>query len=415
MTLYSPEPPRKDCILHLPFDYIEDDVVLDMSPQKNDGVIAQGSPEKATGTVGEGLYFDGNTQIDIPLDVGGLRDITLAARVKFGDKWSGISNNLGNPILTEDAFTASMFANGETGEVHFFIQPSDAGSASNISTSVSRNEWHTVVGVRRNTDVELYVDGELRKTATTTSGTLSTTTAYKIGIKDSASNLNDTVVDDPRIYRRALSRDEIDALGSLREHNSRMDYREVWENEGVPYVANEPNARFANTLGEEDDYVKRQLDYIYDARHLDHAAGQQLDRIGLLIGLRREEDEGDERYRERIRGTMIAGRSAGTREDVIHATAQIVGIDKSDVRVEHAGTPGDGTVTIPNGALDDRALTTADVKDILEDTVIAGHSITVQERYTNPFTITDDQTANDPLLGLTSDTTSDGGTLVEDL
>jgi hypothetical protein len=406
MTLYSPEPPRKDCVLHLPFDHIEDDKVLDMSPQKNDAT-SLGDREHITGVVGRGLRLPGTSVVqteDSSLDI---VEGTISIWFKSEDKIQSTS-----VIFDKYPYGYSILFNAD-GSLAIRWGSESGGSTEQLDDG----EWHhaALVGDKDANEVYLYVDGDKVDTTSYADPTGEDNTV-DVGGRAGNSSVSTTVdVDNARIYRRPLSKSEINALISLSEHNSRMDYREVWENEGVPYVANEPNARFANTLGEEDDYVKRQLDYIYDARHLDYAAGQQLDRIGLLIGLRREEDEGDERYRERIRGTMIAGRSAGTREDVIHATAQIVGIDKSDVRVEHAGTPGDGTVTIPNGALDDRALTTADVKDILEDTVIAGHSITVQERYTNPFTITDDQTANDPLLGLTSDTTSDGGTLVEDL
>ncbi|MEO8894042.1 MAG: hypothetical protein ABI417_21360 [Coleofasciculaceae cyanobacterium] len=71
-------------------------------------------------------------------------------------------------------------------------------------------------------------------------------------------------------------------------------------------------------LGQEAEDVNWQLK---TERWLSTAIGQQLDEIGILLGLPRNINESDESYRERLQFQIFINTSNGTPEDIIKALA----------------------------------------------------------------------------------------------
>jgi hypothetical protein len=78
------------------------------------------------------------------------------------------------------------------------------------SANINDNQWHHVAGVYNGSKMDLYVDGKL-DASQTASGSLNVS-ATNVYIGGSPSQSFNGLVDDVRIYNRALSADEIEAL-----------------------------------------------------------------------------------------------------------------------------------------------------------------------------------------------------------
>lgn len=127
--------------------------------------------------------------------------------------------------------------------------------------------------------------------------------------------------------------------------------------------------------------------------------------------------EKDAKYRARIKARMIAGRSSGTFNDLLHATASIVGtsIDNIEITADYVSDPGKAFVHVPSSAINQAELTATEIKNILNDAVPGGHRVSVIEEGSEPFELINDTMTNDPAEGLTSDSITSGGGLVSDV
>jgi len=242
------------------------------------------------------------------------------------------------------------------------------------------------------------------------------TNKYLVGGGTSGSDLRDSRVDDPRIYAEALSRSEIEDLVSIgTDHNSVELVRDAWPTRGIPFLG--PNKTFGGVLAEETDYVFRQLDYLRPSYQIDDSSGEQLDRLGAIIGVRRKEGEGDDKLRARIKATATAARSSGTIRDILDATSSIVDTEVGRVELDfdYVVEPGTVFVYLRSSDLDTLSVTTKELATILQDVVVAGHRVEVIEQGSNPFTVRNDSQTNDTDLGLTSDSIQTGGGLVSDI
>lgn len=399
MTTFSIEPPRRELIVHHTFDDVEMDRVVDHSPQRIDGQVVGDVTFGHPGVVGASARLkNSNKDINIdpvsdqlPLDEvhatawgRSERQVEATALNVFATiTINGTQYNLShNP--TEDAREwqyASLDFDGDTARLRYgkrdFLQPE-------IVDSVE------AVGQVDDFELTFYTNGY-------------------------------GWIDDVRIYRTSLSLQEDDALFDLGATRQMVDaVGTAWDNHGLPFFRGQNNEILGSTLAEQKGYVRRQADAILEARHIQHAAGGQLDRIGEVAGIRRNENEGDDHYRARIIATMSAARSRGTFEDLLNTVTTI--LDTTDQRVtierqwDSQPTAGIATAEIFIRATDieNIELTTAEFTSILKDTVPAGHDVEVTEQGANPFTVRNDSQANDSSLGLTSDAISTGGGLVSD-
>jgi hypothetical protein len=418
MVDYTGEPPRRECLLHLPFDVVSGDAAIDTSPQANDGEIV-GGPETVTGQIGEGLYFSGDQRVEADVDVDATDTYTVSAHIKVGEDERGDRLDISNPIIADDQtnWALHMDASGQftdEDEVAVYIK-TEAGSFRSFAIITSREEWHHIVAVRDGTDAKIYVDGQLVQNTTVDADLFDPASTIYIGGGTDGKNLNDTAVDEPRVYDRALSKEEVVGLyGVSNELNAISALKQVWDNDGIPFRGN--NIRLAGALAENSQHALRQLDWIRESHHIDDAAGEQLDDIGRVAGISRKENERDAKYRARIKGRLVAGRSSGTFDDIIRAAATVVetSIDRIELQTDFSVDQATCQVYLRTADLNDAELTITEVTEILKDVVIAGHDIEVIEQGSDPFTVRSDTQANDPDLGLTSDSISTGGGLVSD-
>jgi hypothetical protein len=418
MGEFSPEPPRKDCVLHLPLGSIQNDSVRDTSPHGNNGLV-EGTPEPVTGQVGSGLNFDDGDRVVVPHSDEQHSDDALTVAGWFkreGDprQWSRLVAKGINGA--EYDLRDSNNNNG----VAFVITGTGSGFRVEYGQHLPLGEWAHVAGVLTpDGEAHLYINGTRVGTTTVTEDVNDSEDEIAVASDSESHDTSEEFIgsaNDVRVYTTALSAEQIQALVDIGATHLWSDQmRDSWGTDGIPYRGE--NKRFGDMLSEHHAYYSRQADYALDARHITDAAGEQLDKIGRGFGIRREQGEGDARYRARIKGTLIVGRSDGSFDDIVDAAASILDTDTTNVRAEadYAASPGECTLTVRQEELDNSALTASDVSTILEDVVMAGHRIVVQTQTANPFTLTDDSTPNDPSLGLTSDSISTGGRLVSDI
>lgn len=409
---YSREPPRRNCILHLSFDAVEGNRVVDTSPTATDGAIS-GDPQSVTGAIGSGLRFRGGDSVSSPLDIGGTEDITLSTWLSVGET----EREVDNPLLADGSDAASLRLDATTSPptVVGTVEPSGASSPTTVTAEASRDGWHHVALVRDVGEARLYVDGGLRDSASVDGQTFPTTSSYAIG-GDGTAELTDSAVDEPRVYRTALTVDQVESLHEIgSELTAATAVRNSWENAGIPLRG--ANRQLGGALAEEKATIRRQLDFLREARHINDAAGEQLDDIGAIAGIARQEDESDDKYRARIKTTLIAARSSGRFTDILQTTAAIVEADTDRIELETQfdSDPGTAFVYVRTADVEDSVLTVTEIQELLNDAVLAGHRVEVIAQGATPFTVINDAQVNDPDHGLTSDAISTGGGLVSDI
>jgi regulation of enolase protein 1 (concanavalin A-like superfamily) len=112
----------------------------------------------------------------------------------------------------ENAWRVSC--NNTSQSFHFGVTYyTNANYSANGAITVGLNEWHLVTGTYENSTIKLYVDGVLDTTTASASPIGKSTTNLFIGENPEATGRNwNGLLDDVRIYRRALSPSEIGVL-----------------------------------------------------------------------------------------------------------------------------------------------------------------------------------------------------------
>lgn len=427
MSDYSLEPPRRDCVLHAALGSLDGSGVVDMSPQGHEIAVDESGVSLVPGVVGVGLRVDG--AVDHPVTTtlnDGDFSLGLTAslwidpdddRLTTGDS-AVVECNSGS----SGGFQIRVDSSGNVVVQYTFDDGTSTGELT--ATTISAGDDPVLVSTTFDPDVstpvKVFADETVTDTSTVGSGkSLTLDDEIRFGGSDGAGAGDSRyvgLIDDPRLYSTPFANAHISDIRAIGvEHNSVDDFADAWDNDGIPF--REENRQFGGALSESNDYVKRQLDFVRQAHHIDDASGVQLDRLGLTAGVRRKENEGDDRYRARIKATVIAGRSSGTFDDILSATTSILDTSEDNVELdtEFSTDPATAFIYVHPSALDATPLTASDLTTILSDVVLSGHRIEVVRQGSNPFTFVDDTMVNDPDLGLTSDSTQTGGGLASDI
>lgn len=397
MADYTLEPPRKDIHLHHTYDAIEPEVdrVLDTGPQGNDGSIVGDVQVRIPGIDGDAVRVEGdkNSHVSINAQPNDIPAITVASWLNFEEPVEPASNNVLWQLQLDGANTSMTWQFPETFE-----------------------GWHFFLGWYDGSEMRIYhgtedTEPELVASQAET-GTVTNDFLLEVDMSFTAR------IDDTRVYKTDLSRDQRLNIWKLAtERTLSPSVAGVWPTAALPYTEGEGNERFVGTLAQKTAFIERSLDQIREARHIDDAAGEQLDRIAELVGIRRRSGEADPQFRARIRATAIAGRSAGTFEDLLNGIAAL--LDKAepdDIVLERNDTKiATADVKINANIVEESTITATDLQDAAQDMVLAGHALDVIKTNTNNFTLKADGESNDASLGLTSDSISTGGGLIEDL
>ena len=192
---------------HWKFDEQYGSKAFDCSGNKHDGSIYGAST--VTGEYGNALSFNGSSNyVSVP-DSPGLRfgsnDFTISAWIKHGSAGSthrGIySKGSGYNSDGIEFYIAS-----DTGKLRVL----NNNTSRNSTAIVSDNNWHHVAAVREGTSLKIYVDGVAESFSGFFSGDLSSNSNAAIGCRNGYYFFSG-IIDDLRVYKRALSSDELSA------------------------------------------------------------------------------------------------------------------------------------------------------------------------------------------------------------
>jgi len=191
-------------------------VAEDDSPNGYDGTLMNmDDSDWVEGVYGNALDFDG---LDDYVKISGYKGVTGTAS-RTCAAW--IKTDSGDEILswggdgTGEKWTFRVQSGG-------LIRLEVSGGAIGGSTIVNDGFWHHVAAVFLNdgtpdvSDVKLYVDG-IEESTTSAGQAINTAGVYdvKIGIFGSSGRYFNGLIDDVRIYDRALSQDEIENIAGL--------------------------------------------------------------------------------------------------------------------------------------------------------------------------------------------------------
>jgi len=197
------------------FDEGSGTIALDNSGHGNHGTFT-GDPQWVTGYDGYALEFDGSGDFldcgdNLSLEI--LDAVSITTWIKVGDL--GIDHKIGgNQDGTNGGFKMSIFSNNR---VEFEIRTSDNSATLNrdISggTEIVENVWYHVAGVYSQGDgyIRTYVNGNLDRQLATTEQLGASPGTFYIGCEpfNTGSNNFNGVLDDVRLFSKALIQDEI--------------------------------------------------------------------------------------------------------------------------------------------------------------------------------------------------------------
>ncbi len=216
---------------HWTFDDSNGVSAADSSGQGREAVVRAGEPTVVTGIKGSALQFDGDDALEIAgwYGIEGAAPRTITCWVKSTDlnthgivSW-GLSSGNGTKYHVRINNNAD---NGVEGALRTEIQ----GTFNVSTTPINDDEWHFIASVFPDdgvfmVDVLMYVDGELEeRSGTNDNGTVhEVNTAaseaesdqlVRIGSRQQSANENffTGLIDEVRIYSRALSPDDIKSI-----------------------------------------------------------------------------------------------------------------------------------------------------------------------------------------------------------
>lgn len=188
-----------------------------------------------------------------------------------------------------------------------------------------------------------------------------------------------------------------------------------WDNDGIAFNENTNVYRLIRALLSQADRIDNDLESIRDAHHIDEATGRELDEIGKLVQLQRKSSEDDPKYRARLKVQFRVGNIGTTFDEFSEFSAVLLETNLENIEFvfNYEARPATVQVAADPEVYTNSALTRSEVSKYLGRAVPAGHEVNALEK--GSFRLKSDGETDDPSKGLTSDSTSDGGTLASDI
>lgn len=194
------------------FDEGKGSVAHDVSGRSNHGTV-MGGAKRTEGRIGGALELDGTDDyVSIPnessFDIAG--DITVSAWIRvesFTEEWQA--------IVTKGDRAWRLHRANDTESVGFACSDLSRSQVGDLygKKVVADGQWHHVAGVLKGTKSSIYVDGELDASMASSPAISVNDYSVLIGANAQvAGRLFRGLIDDVRIYDRALSADELRAL-----------------------------------------------------------------------------------------------------------------------------------------------------------------------------------------------------------
>jgi hypothetical protein len=200
------------------FDETSGIVAHDSSGNGHDGNLTNG-PTWTTGKIGGALSFDGFDDLVTMGNVtGGLLDLTFSAWVKTNDQRSETTVWKSPAILGTRQLSGSgsgeYFLGLKEGKLIWFDEI-QSSMTFDTSQHIADNNWRSIVFTRSNTSYKFFIGGILKSETVGTSNVLTERT-FDVGCSVySGVNHFHGLIDDVRIYDRALSAAEVQALYNM--------------------------------------------------------------------------------------------------------------------------------------------------------------------------------------------------------
>jgi hypothetical protein len=206
--LVVPVPPidTTDLLLYLPFDETTGTAAADLSGKGNPGTLRNGAAFVADGKRRGAVRFGGTGGVVTVAPSPTLNPasaITLSAWVN-GNAWTGTRE-----ILVKGAKNQYRLA-VEKGKIRFAL----GGVGSLTAAAPSPHTWHLLTGTYDGTMLKLYVDGAQVATTAKSGRIAASPDALSIGSRSGLANHFDGLIDETRIYRRALTAAEVERFAS---------------------------------------------------------------------------------------------------------------------------------------------------------------------------------------------------------
>ncbi len=181
----------------------------------------------ALGKIGQGVKFDGTDDVlskDSPTNLTFNTAFTLSAWIKTGSKVTTTKEIVGRWDGIEWGYVLAINENSSDHKVKIVIDKDVGGGSRDAARSsvnaVNDDKWHHIVGVYDgpNTRLDLYVDGVL--STATLEGTIPASISSQsrpiyIGNDNGSTRSYQGLIDDVRIYNRAISSGEVLQLYNL--------------------------------------------------------------------------------------------------------------------------------------------------------------------------------------------------------
>jgi glucose/arabinose dehydrogenase/PKD repeat protein len=202
-------PPSSGLVLAYGFEETSGATANDASPAKNNGTV-NGATGTASGKFGRALSFDGtNDRVDVP-DAASLdltNGMTLEAWVKPTTN-SGWRTALLKERGTNDLVYALYTSNGSKPRAENFtgVENTAAGTA-----ALALNAWTHLASTYDGTNLRFYVNGTLVTTKATSGAMPNTANPLRIGGNAVWGEYFAGLIDEVRVYNRALSATELKA------------------------------------------------------------------------------------------------------------------------------------------------------------------------------------------------------------
>jgi hypothetical protein len=193
------------------FDEGSGTVANDSTGNGNTGTLTNG-PTWAAGKINNALTFNGSTQY---VDAGLRSSLnlsttgTVSAWVKFStvpSSWPGV---VCNEDIDSDKNGYCLYVDSSG---KFDLELSDASSYANIQSpgTYNDNNWHLIAGTWDGSNLYLYADGAMVAGPVSQTHTpVSTVFNLEIGTTGNKTNYFNGLIDDARVYNRALSASDV--------------------------------------------------------------------------------------------------------------------------------------------------------------------------------------------------------------
>lgn len=196
-------------------------ITKDTSGQGNNGQIGgmSTSTSPVAGKVGQALYFNGSSSY---LTMGNVDNINGPITISAWVYCQNATSPAFPQIIQKDANEGyTLFLFGSTNQVGF--RTDSVSITAETSAGLSAGQWYLVTGEYDGTSLKLFVNGVLQSSV---SGPAPAPASSPLTIGDYGAGSADYfngVIDDVRLYSRALSAQEIQLLYAMGEFNSTFE------------------------------------------------------------------------------------------------------------------------------------------------------------------------------------------------